>query len=206
MALKYTVDIEPAVDTWPLIKSTNVKGGIHSFEKLSDYNAFTATTVEEGARDYHKMWEPGMFAYIESEDKYYKYDGTTWTEVQFGGGGGEEPVFPYDAVYFVSTNPSLETIPTVESATVSGLTKTTDMSHRYDCSVFQEPPTTCYVYFAIPIVSGKDYEYLVNGMLTTAYEQQNVSPLVGENNEERNLYRLSNALGGSKITLLTKEF
>jgi hypothetical protein len=205
MALKYTVNIEPAGDTWPLIGSTNVKGGIHSFSSVTAFNAFTATTVEEGARDYHKMWEPGMFAYVEEVDKHYKYDGTTWTEVQFGGGGGEEPVFPYDAVYFVSTNPSLDNIPTEESSTVSGLTKTTDMSHRYDCSLFKETTTTCYVYFAIPIVSGKDYEYLVNGMLTTAYELQNES-LLGENNEQRNLYRLSNALGGSKITLLTKEF
>ena len=196
MAIVYANTLKPSSDKWPLIESTNVKGGIHSFENLSDYNAFTATTT------YSDMLEPGMFAYVEEVDKHYKYDGSTWTEVQFGGGGGEEPVFPYDAVYFVSTDPSLEEIPTEEGSTVSGLTKTTDMSHRYDCSVFD---TTCYVYFAIPIVIGKDYEYLVNGMLTTAYEQQNVSPLV-DGGESRNLYRLSNALGGSKITLLTKEF
>lgn len=205
MALTYPQKIQPGSDTWPLIDSTNVKGGIHSFSSVTNFNEFTATT----SNGYYKMWEPGMLAYVNSKDEnveqYYKYDGTTWTEVQFGGGGGEEPVFPYDAVYFVSTDPSLDEIPTVESSTVSGLTKTTDMSHRYDCSLFKETTTTCYVYFAIPIVSGKDYEYLVNGMLTTAYELQNESPL-GENNEKRNLYRLSNALGGTKITLLTKEF
>lgn len=196
MAITYTNNLQPSNDTWPLIDSKHVKGGVHYCADNADLETLTT---------YTKMLLPGMFAYVESDDKYYKWYENQWVEVQFGGGGGEEPVFPYDAVYFVSTNPSLDIIPTVESSTVSGLTKTTDMSHRYDCSLFNDTTTTCYVYFAIPIVIGKDYEYLVNGMLTTAYEQQNVSPLVGEDTS-RNLYRLSNALGGSKITLLTKEF
>ena len=192
MALTYATSIQPSNDTWPLIASKHVKGGVHYCVDNTDLETLAT---------YTKMLEPGMFAYVESDDKYYRWHNSQWVEVKFGG-GGEEQTFPYNAVYFVSSNSNLTTIPIEEGETVKGLTSTKDMSHRYDCSVFNAP---CYVYFAIPIVVGKEFEYLVNGMLSTAYEKQNESPLVGSDTS-RNLYRLSNALGGSKITLLTKEY